>query len=102
MPPIRVGLGWIRRLAIRSLLAGLALVGLTGVRGMAQDLAGTFVPIEVPGARLTAARAITADGRIAGFFTDSGGRTHGFLLADGILETLDVPGALHTIVAGSI
>jgi probable HAF family extracellular repeat protein len=97
---IRIGLGWIRRLAIKLLLAGAALVGLAGVRGQAQDVIGMFVPIEVPGARFTAARAITADGRIVGFFIDSGGRTHGFLLADGTFETLDVSGARATIVAG--
>jgi probable HAF family extracellular repeat protein len=76
------------------------MVVLAGARGLAQDVTGTFVPIEVPGAQSTAARAITADGRIVGQFTDTNGRTHGFLLADGSFTTIDVPGARSTFANG--
>lgn len=70
-----------------------ALILMTGAnaRGFAQEVAGRFVPIEVEGAPFTAARAITADGRIVGFFGVVNGPQHGFLLADGILTTIDVP-----------
>jgi probable HAF family extracellular repeat protein len=56
----------------------------------------------MPGAVFTAARAITADGRVVGFFVDTGSRVHGFLHTDGSFTTLDVPvpGAQGTIVAG--
>ena len=89
-------------LAIRSLLAVATLVGLLGASGVAQDVTGTFVPVEVPGAPFTAARAITADGRIVGFFGVVNGPQHGFLLADGIFTTIDVPvpGARWTNVFG--
>lgn len=83
-------------------LAVLTLVAVADAQGLAQEVTGTFVPIEVPGARFTAARAITADGRIVGFFTDANGLTHGFLLVDGSLTSIDVPvpGARSTTALG--
>ena len=60
-------------------------------QGIAQDVTGTFVPIEVLGASFTVARAITADGRIVGIFGEASGRQHGLLLADGSFTTIDVP-----------
>lgn len=59
---------WMRsaRSSIR-VSAFLALLVLAGASGLAQDVTGTFVPIVVPGATFTAARAITADGRVVGF-----------------------------------
>jgi uncharacterized membrane protein len=88
----RFGPGSIRHpLAVRSLIAVLTLVGLAGARGLAQDVTGTFVPIEVPGASFTAARAMTADGRIVGFFGEASGQQHGFVLAHGTFITFDVP-----------
>jgi uncharacterized membrane protein len=86
--------------ACRFLIAVLGLLALGGAKGLAQDVTGTFVSIEVQGATFTAARAITPDGRIVGFFIDTSGRPHGFLLTNCSLTTLDVPGALGTIVAG--
>src|SRR5687767_11799448 len=78
-------------LALGWLTAVLTLMVLAGTRGLAQDVTGTFVPIEVPGASFTVARAITADGRIVGFYGEASGRQHGFLLADGNFTTIDVP-----------
>ncbi len=94
---------WMRsaRSSIR-VTAVLTLLVLAGAAsGLAQDMTGTFVPIVVPGATFTAARAITADGRIVGFFNDATGQ-HGFLLADGYFTTIDVPvsGARSTNVFG--
>jgi hypothetical protein len=71
------------------LVLGSALLGSSPAA--AQEVAGQFVPIEVPGAAFTAARAITSDGRIVGFYGEASGRQHGFLLADGDFTTIDVP-----------
>jgi uncharacterized membrane protein len=90
--------GW--GFACGFLVTVLGLMGLGGATGIAQSVTGTFVSIEVPGAIFTAARAITPDGRIAGFFLDTSGRPHGFLMTNGSLTMLDVPGAAGTIVAG--
>ena len=88
--------------ARKLLMAVLILIVLAGARGGAQNVTGTFVPIEVPGASFTVARAITADGRIVGFFGEASGRQHGFLLADGSFTTIDVPvpGARSTNALG--
>jgi hypothetical protein len=88
------------RFACRFLVAVLGVVALIGDRGLAQDVTGTFVSIEVPGAIFTGARAITVDGRIAGYFVDTNGRLHGFLRIGESFTTLDAPGARGTIVAG--
>lgn len=87
---------------LRCLAAVLMVVGLANGNAAAQEVSGTFVSIEVPGAQFTAARAITADGRIVGFFTDANGLTHGFLLVGGSLTSIDVPvpGARSTTALG--
>ena len=58
----------------------------------------------VPGgvARQTSARGINARGDIVGFYADSAGRQHGFLLQDGLYTTIDVPlaGVRATIANG--
>ncbi len=66
-------------------------MSLISASAAAQEVTGQFVPIDVPGAVFTAARAITADGRIVGFFGEPDGRQRGFLLADGTFTTIDVP-----------
>ena len=65
------------------------------------QLSGSFVSIEVPGASLTIARAITADGRVVGIFNDASGQ-HGFLLSDGQFTKIDAPvaGARGTAAYG--
>src|SRR5688572_2459121 len=89
-------------LALGWLTAVLSLMSLAGARGLAQDVTGTFVPIEVPGASFTVARAITADGRIVGFYGVVNGPQHGFLFTDGTFTTIDVPvpGARWTNIFG--
>jgi probable HAF family extracellular repeat protein len=77
--------------ALAWLATVLTLVAVANATGVAQEVTGTFVPIEVPGASFTLARAITADGRIVGIFGEASGRQHGFLLADGSFTTIDVP-----------
>ena len=58
----------------------------------------------VPGgvARQTSARGINARGDIVGFYVDSAGRQHGFLLQDGLYTTIDFPlaGVRATIANG--
>jgi hypothetical protein len=77
MPRFRFGPNSTRELWIRSLMVVLTFVLLAGARSAAQGFTGTFVPIEVPGAPFTVARAITADGRIVGFFGVVNGPQHG-------------------------
>lgn len=81
--------GWVQLAAVLALLA------VVGAPALAQEVTGTFVPIEVPGAMFTAARGITSDGRIVGFYGDASGRQHGFLLADGTFTTIDAPDGLE-------
>lgn len=84
---------------LRCLAAALMVVGLANGTAAAQEVSGTFVSVEVPGASLTSARSITADGRIVGFFVDASG-PHGFLLADGQFTSIDAPGARSTMAFG--
>jgi probable HAF family extracellular repeat protein len=64
--------------------------------------AGTFVPIEFPGAMFTTAIGINARGQIVGGFRDAGGVIHGFLLDKGVFTQIDVdlPGATRTEPTG--
>jgi probable HAF family extracellular repeat protein len=64
--------------------------------------AGTFTPIEVPGATFTTAIGINARGQIVGGFRDAGGIIHGFLLENGTFTQIDVdiPGATRTEPTG--
>ena len=78
-------------MATRLLLTLVMLIGLAGTSGSAREMLGTFVSIEVPGWPLTAARGITADGRVVGFYGVMNGAQHGFLFADGTITTIDVP-----------
>jgi hypothetical protein len=82
--------GTCRSSAVWLLMLILTAIG-AGAPANAQELTGTFVPIEVQGAPLTVARGITADGRIVGFYGMPNGLQHGFVLADGTLTTIDVP-----------
>ena len=49
------------------------------------------------GARLgSAAFGINNRGQIVGFYADTGGRIHGYLLDKGVYTTIDAPGAINT------
>jgi probable HAF family extracellular repeat protein len=55
----------------------------------------------VPGARSTEALGIDNAGDVVGTYTDSSGRSHGFLYgSQGVLTTIDVPGSTETFVNG--
>jgi probable HAF family extracellular repeat protein len=53
----------------------------------AQDSSYTFTTIDVP--HCTSANGINDDGHIVGDYTDAAGGHHGFLLAAGVLTTID-------------
>src|SRR5580692_7352881 len=62
---------------------------------------GRFTDIPGPaGATASAAYGINDTGTIVGFYTDSSGATHGFLLRGETYTTLDVPGASSTVALG--
>ena len=50
-----------------------------------------FTPIDFPGAILTSAQGINAQGEIVGFYTDTAGRTHGFSQSGGLWRSIDFP-----------
>ena len=75
----------------RLLLTIIIVIGLVGASGSAREALGTFTSIEVPGWPLTAARGISADGRVVGFYGVVNGPQHGFLFADDTITTIDVP-----------
>jgi probable HAF family extracellular repeat protein len=52
-----------------------------------------FTPIDFPGAILTNAQGINAQGEIVGFYTDTAGRTHGFVQSGGFWRSIDFPGS---------
>jgi uncharacterized membrane protein len=66
---------------------------------------GQLIRIDVPGAVVTRAIGINERGNIVGFYCllppastcgSQNNSAHGFLLRDGVLSTIDVPGALQT------
>jgi len=79
--------------AVRLLILLLAAVPLS----MA---APTWTTIDVPGAIATVAYKINTAGQVVGYYTDSGGLLHGFLLSGGTFTTIDYPGARNTVAAG--
>jgi uncharacterized membrane protein len=58
-----------------------------------------FITIDVPEATATAANGNSTH-EIAGQFDDASGNTHGFVLNKGVFTTIDVPGAVFTIING--
>ena len=64
----------------------------------AQNL--VFTPIDFPGAVLTNAQGINDQGEIVGFYTDGGGRTHGFVQSGGHFRSVDYPNADATQALG--
>lgn len=64
------------------------------------SLTGTFTLFDVPGATMTVALDINAEGYIVGRYAISG-RTHGFLrMPAGEFLTIDFPGSSFTVAAG--
>ena len=57
---------------------------------------GSFAPLDVPGAPSD----INNHGEIVGSYFDSSQRSHGYVYADGITQTIDVPNSTSTGVTG--
>ena len=57
-----------------------------------------FTPINFPLATSTAPFGINDTGEIAGFYSDSAGKSHGFIYAGGAFSTVDVAGARATLL----
>ena len=74
------------------------LYALSTTSASAQGL--VFTPIDFPGAVLTNAQGINAQGEIVGFYTDTAGRTHGFVQSGGQFRSIDFPNAQLTRVRG--
>jgi hypothetical protein len=60
----------------------------------------TYTLISVPNSESTQVRRINKSGFMAGQFTDSAGRTHGFTDMVGVFKTIDGPGAVLTQANG--
>ena len=76
----------------------LCLCLLPAAMASAQNL--VFTPIDFPGAVLTNAQGINGQGEIVGFYTDTAGRTHGFVQSGGHFRSIDFPNADQTQVRG--
>lgn len=62
--------------------------------------AGTYTQIDYPGATQTRVLGINSAGEMVGFYVDSLGDDHGFLLSGGEFTTIDVPGSNKTDADG--
>ena len=67
---------------------------------LAAQRPSTFTSFDFPGATTTGASGINADGAVVGFYVDSAGKTHGYLLSGGTFTSIDYPGALATTTGG--
>jgi len=79
-----------KTLILITAIAALAVVPAPVVLSVQQK----FTIIDVAGATGTAAEGINPQGDIAGFYNDSSGNSHGFLLSNGSFITIDAPGAV--------
>lgn len=61
---------------------------------------GTYTQIDYPGGIDTVAVGINSVGDLSGFYYDSSGDSHGFLLSGGVYSTIDYPGAVGTCIFG--
>lgn len=78
--------------------AALCLCLLPAAMASAQSM--VFTPIDFPGAVLTNAQGINAQGEIVGFYNDTTGRTHGFVQSGGHLRSIDYPNSVATQALG--
>lgn len=61
---------------------------------------GVFTGFDPPGAISSSASTVSPSGEVVGNFTDSGGKSHGYVLKHGTYTTIDVPGAAFTFAGG--
>jgi hypothetical protein len=87
-----------RAAAIRQTVQCLKATGQAPAKG-APAGRGSFVTVDPPGSTSTAPSAITPDGTIAGYYSDTGGVQHGFLRTPGgSFTTVDPPGSTLTYI----
>jgi len=74
--------------------AAVAIVAAVGIGGRALHASPTYAVavIDVPDSGATAVHGVDVLGRVVGSYVDDRG-THGFLYVDGVLSTIDYPGA---------
>src|SRR5260370_39753708 len=91
----RTGMGFRTLALLASILAASFCAALLN----AQQNSGTFVSIDFPNALFTNALGINPEGDIVGFYLDSSGTGHGYLLSGGHFTSIDFPGAIGTLAA---
>src|SRR5579884_2189112 len=83
------------------LVFSIAAIASGTLSGQAQaEARSQYLSFDVPGANLTVAQGINAEGTVVGAFVDSGGKQHGFLLSGGNFTTVDFAGAIATGLRG--
>ena len=90
-----------RRAALKKFGAGLAGMALACF-GLANHTtaAPSFTSLDFPGAVFTAADDINAKDQITGWYIDTSGVFHGFLLDNAAYTSITFPGAIHTSALG--
>src|SRR5918992_2048062 len=91
--------GHMLRICSRYAVAALCLVTLA-TTGAAAARSLAFITIDFPGAIATNAQGINAQGEIVGGYTDTAGRSHGYLLSGGQFQSIDVPNSRATLARG--
>jgi uncharacterized membrane protein len=87
------------RICARCAVVALYLVTLA-TSGSAVGRSLAFTTIDFPGAIATNAQGINAQGEIVGGYTDTAGRSHGYLLSGGQFQSIDVPNSRATLARG--
>jgi len=87
------------------LLAGLVVVASIFLASCGQGSAthvsfSSFTSFDFPGTTETVPEKLNASGEIVGFYVDSLGLQHGFLLQGGSFSTFDFPGAVDNVLEG--
>jgi len=87
------------------LLAGLVVVASISLASCGQGSAthvsfSSFTSFDFPGTTETVPEKLNASGEIVGFYVDSLGLQHGFLLQGGSFSTFDFPGAVDNVLEG--
>ncbi len=71
-----------------------------GVWTQSEERSLQFTSIDFPGAVLTVAQGINAGGEVVGWYQDTAGNFHGFLMNGGSFTSIDFPGATATDARG--
>ncbi|HZQ68577.1 MAG TPA: hypothetical protein VFA68_08665 [Terriglobales bacterium] len=82
---------------MKSILCSVLFVLVSVILATAQ---GTYTQIDYPGASATGCFGINEAGETVGYYNDTSGKQHGFLLSAGVFTTIDSPGASGTVLDG--